>query len=87
MKENLFDVVSNMKFAANSKAAAIIKGGSSKHSEIALAKALVTTKAYKESSELQEKCKKVLREAVEETAQAPEPPKRTTHRNGESCRY
>ena len=74
--------VSNFKFAANAKVAKLLKSG--KASDLEVAAACKTTKAYKESLGLRAKVDEVLAKPAEKQ---PEPAQKQDTRPGESRRW
>lgn len=86
MKTDLFSLVKDIKLSPTSKAAKLIASGSK--DEKALAKALLTTKAYKEDIEITTAVDNVLTGviAVEQQEAKKEEQKSTSSRSGEPCR-
>ena len=86
MKTDLFSLVKGIKLSPTSKAAKLIASGSK--DEKALAKALLTTKAYKEDIEITAAVDNVLTGmiAVEQQESKKEEQKSTSSRSGEPCR-
>lgn len=86
MKTDLFDIVKGIKLSPTSKAAKLIASGSK--DEKALAKALLTTKAYKEDIEITAAVDNVLTGVIakEQQESKKEEQKSTSSRNGEPCR-
>lgn len=76
MKKNLFVLAATFSFSSRSKAKVILEEGACKHGEVELAKALSTTAAFKQDSE--------LRGAVLTILENASVPKKTTERKSES---
>lgn len=74
--------VSNFKFAANAKVAKLLKSG--KASDLEVAAACKTTKAYKEDKSLRIKADEILAKPAEKS---PEPAQKQDTRMGEPRRW
>ena len=87
MKKDLFSLASGIKLSPTSKAAKLIASGSK--DEKALAKALLTTKAYKENIEIAAAVDNVLSGVIakEQQESKKEDQKSTSSRSGEPCRH
>ena len=87
MKTDLFSLVKGIKLSPTSKAAKLIASGSK--DEKALAKALLTTKAYKEDIEITTAVDNVLIGVItkEQQESKKEEQKSTSSRSGEPCRH
>ena len=86
MKTDLFSLAKDIKLSPTSKAAKLIASGSK--DEKALAKALLTTKAYKENIEIAAAVDNVLSGVIakEQQESKKEDQKSTSSRSGEPCR-
>ena len=86
MKTDLFSLASGIKLSPTSKAAKLIASGSK--DEKALAKALLTTKAYKEDIEIATAVDNVLTGVIakEQQESKKEEQKSLSSRKGEPCR-
>ena len=86
MKTDLFSLVKGIKLSPTSKAAKLIASGSK--DEKALAKALLTTKAYKEDIEITAAVDIVLTGVIakEQQESKKEEQKSLSSRSGEPCR-
>lgn len=86
MKTDLFSLVKGIKLSPTSKAAKLIASGSK--DEKALAKALLTTKAYKEDIEITTAVDVVLTGVIakEQQESKKEEQKSLSSRSGEPCR-
>lgn len=86
MKTDLFSLVKGIKLSPTSKAAKLIASGSK--DEKALAKALLTTKAYKEDIEITTAVDNVLTGVIakEQQESKKEEQKSLSSRSGEPCR-
>ena len=86
MKTDLFSLVKGIKLSPTSKAAKLIASGSK--DEKALAKALLTTKAYKEDIEITAAVDNVLSGVIakEQQEAKKEDQKSESSRSGEPCR-
>ena len=86
MKKDLFSLASGIKLSPTSKAAKLIASGSK--DEKALAKALLTTKAYKEDIEIATAVDIVLTGVIakEQQESKKEDQTSTSSRSGEPCR-
>ena len=86
MKKDLFSLASGIKLSPTSKAAKLIASGSK--DEKALAKALLTTKAYKEDIQITAAVDNVLSGVIAEEQQESkkEDQTSTSSRSGEPCR-
>ena len=86
MKTDLFSLASGIKLSPTSKAAKLIASGSK--DEKALAKALLTTKAYKEDIEITTAVDIVLTGVIakEQQESKKEDQTSTSFRSGEPCR-
>ena len=87
MKTDLFSLAKDIKLSPTSKAAKLIASGSK--DEKALAKALLTTKAYKENIEIAAAVDNVLSGVIakEQQESKKEDQKSTSSRSGEPCRH